>query len=274
MLNRTAILLIVYAAICGFVVGGSLFALYPSPRNHQTAIEDSYKGAEKFGTQIAAPKTADNRIADYTWWVAAFTGALVVVSAVQITFLLRSDETARITANAAILNAKAAIGVELPIIIFRLTLNREPGVHGPILDAPGPVSTLMVQFWNRGRSAAEMLALYADWIVASSLPDAPIYRKDISYAPGSMLEAGGEPPRGAKTEPLVMTLRDEEVASIKSRGAQSLWVYGYLLYKDFVGEKHQTPFCARWLVGPEIPTGAAGRFIYDPDTPTAYVKKT
>jgi hypothetical protein len=48
-----------------------------------------------------APQSADERLALYTEWLAAFTGLLTVVSAVQGIFLFRADRTARIAAEAA-----------------------------------------------------------------------------------------------------------------------------------------------------------------------------
>jgi hypothetical protein len=44
---------------------------------------------------------ADDRIANYTLWLAILTGALVVVSFVQIRFLVRADENARNAASFA-----------------------------------------------------------------------------------------------------------------------------------------------------------------------------
>src|SRR3954464_13667136 len=69
------------------------------------------------GTKSECAKGAtDERIADYTWWLALLTGALVTVSAIQGYFLLRSDKTARIAANAADRSARAAIAIESPVI--------------------------------------------------------------------------------------------------------------------------------------------------------------
>jgi|HubBroStandDraft_5_1064220.scaffolds.fasta_scaffold175120_2 hypothetical protein len=63
----------------------------------------SYKTADK-PTKIGA----DERIADYTWWLAVLTGALVIVSISQGFFLLRADKTARMTAAAALKSAETA----------------------------------------------------------------------------------------------------------------------------------------------------------------------
>ena len=48
-------------------------------------------------------------------------------------------------------------------------------------------------------------------------------------------------------------------------GKMSLWAYGYIAYKDFIGREHKTGFCFRWYPPDEfIPQG---RWIYEgPDS--------
>jgi hypothetical protein len=79
---------------------------------NQSAIEKAGNQAHKHASVIALPKSPDERIADYTWWVAAFTFSLTLVSAFQIFFLIRADKTARETADAAKRNADALISSE------------------------------------------------------------------------------------------------------------------------------------------------------------------
>jgi hypothetical protein len=73
--------------------------------NYNQAVERSHDRTENSGPKIIA----DERIANYTWWVAAFTCALSVVSAFQIFFLIRADKTARISAESAKQSAEAGI---------------------------------------------------------------------------------------------------------------------------------------------------------------------
>jgi hypothetical protein len=64
----------------------------------------------------------------YTLVLAAFTGLLFIVSALQGYFLLRADKTARIAANAANLSARATIGVESPkLFVYALNLRQHQG---------------------------------------------------------------------------------------------------------------------------------------------------
>jgi hypothetical protein len=78
------------------------------------------------GTKAECAKSAvDERLANYTWWLALLTGGLVLTAAGQGYFLLRSDKTARIAAEAAkksadagIMSAEALIATEGARLLF------------------------------------------------------------------------------------------------------------------------------------------------------------
>ena len=67
----------------------------------QPKHETDHQGLADGTGQAVRPESADERIADYTEWLAFFTAALVVVSTVQIGFLIRADKTAKTAADAA-----------------------------------------------------------------------------------------------------------------------------------------------------------------------------
>jgi ABC-type Fe3+ transport system permease subunit len=56
----------------------------------------SYKSSQS----ESISESSNDKITNYTWWLAVLTGALAVVSAIQIGFLIRADNTSRIIANA------------------------------------------------------------------------------------------------------------------------------------------------------------------------------
>jgi len=172
-------------------------------------------------------------------------------------FTLRATQT---SADAVALNAKAAIGVELPAIIFQLELRREPVSPEVEMDVLDRVSKLRIIYWNMGRSAAEMLAFYVHWRVIDVLPDRPVFGDVLEFAPGSFLDST---PIGRE---ITIELQENEIAEIKSK-TKSLWVYGFLRYKDFIGNQHQWPYWARWDLGTK-------GFRYDPNVPSAYKQKT
>ena len=83
-------------AIAGFVLllafyGWQLWIVAVQPEHHAHP-----RHANSSAQQVVRPKPADERIADYTEVLAIVTALLAVVSAIQIWFLLRADQTARI----------------------------------------------------------------------------------------------------------------------------------------------------------------------------------
>lgn len=185
MLSRTAVLWIVYAAIIGFVLGASLFAP-PMPPTNNKIIDQSNPSPEHGSSQGTFVKSADEKIADYTWYVAAFTCALVVISAIQIHFLLRSDETARIAANAAKRSADAAIAIELPLIRARIgQLGYSDG-----MEFGKPLHQVWVDeliLTNLGKTKAFPLNLEMGVTVGDSLPKIPIYTSERPFSITAML---------------------------------------------------------------------------------------
>jgi hypothetical protein len=109
IVNATAI-----AAFACIVLGfGIIEWEMSSPASpHQQTSKGGRYSAKESPSRVAIPKTAEDRIADYTWWLAAFTFALVTVSFFQIFFLTRADKTARTAADAAKLNAEALMAAE------------------------------------------------------------------------------------------------------------------------------------------------------------------
>ncbi len=100
MLTRRAIKAIqacFLALLVAWVAFGSWYSSPYFPPNTQT-VNGSYYGTDNSSASGASPK-ADDRIAEYTWWVAAFTCVLAVVSSFQIFFLIRANRTAQIAAE-------------------------------------------------------------------------------------------------------------------------------------------------------------------------------
>src|SRR5882724_10382161 len=83
------------------------FILLPALTGISNYEAAQYKAAQN-APPIGSADAAAWAVADYTKVLAWFTAVLAVVSGFQLWFLRRSDETARIAADAALVNAKAA----------------------------------------------------------------------------------------------------------------------------------------------------------------------
>jgi hypothetical protein len=195
------------------------------------------------GTKSECAKAAtDERIADYTWWLALLTGALVTVSAVQGYFLLRSDKTARIAANAADRSARAAIALQLPVI--RIVPNALS--QGDGLADGKPYENCSVHFVtisNLGTTKAFPKEILYGWTVGNDLPSEPSYQWIDSFLPNYFIEPD---PKITPRKFLVGTKMLEPGQRTEISKGNYLWFYCALLYDDFMGEAHSHGFCWRW----------------------------
>jgi hypothetical protein len=234
----------------------------------------------------AAPNSTDERLANYTWWLAVLTGVLAASTVglwigswrsgvKQSRDMIASINVADRAAKAAELNAKAAINVELPVVALdTMRLYRTAGVTGNVVGHPGELTEPRITFKNHGRTAAELIALCVEWAVENKLPEIPIYKTSFPYVPGTFLVPDGAFP--AALNNYVIRLKPDEITATEEE-SKHLWVFGYLDYRDFIGNPHQMRFCAKWQ--PYGPTRADGTrlalgFVYDSETPPEYSRKT
>jgi hypothetical protein len=209
------------------------------PPNHEQTIVERHNGAE-----YASPKSAaDDRIADYTWWVAAFTLALSVVSAFQLFFLNRADKTVRIAADAASLNAQAAVRAEqahvFPIIgeesvvkLVQLWARsvRDPGSGNDQIQGLG----VSYRLKNYGKTPAIIKVAGHELVHAPRPPENETKISDFLQVDKIL---GPE----ECTEPMVCSLHPFSVADavLVWRAETTVWFHGFVTYDDLFGlERH------------------------------------
>jgi hypothetical protein len=107
----------------------------------------------------------DDRIAEYTLWLAVLTGGLVLVSAGQGYFLLRADRTARMSAEAAQAQTHNFTKLERPYIyVFN------PEGLGLESNREDPFYFVKYQVANYGKTPATIDGVFIG-ISVGSLPD-------------------------------------------------------------------------------------------------------
>lgn len=223
-------------------------------------------------------KTENDPVAVFTAVLALFTLVLAAVSIVQISFLTKADKTGRLAAlaakraaNAATLNARAALGAELPIVsLSKISLALDDQGLRRVHGHPPKESVLSVDFKNFGRSPAEVIGICIEWAVEKQLPPDPAYKSVSPYPPGTFIEPTNNVPNGPLKCPI--KLKDNEVAEISDE-VKFLWVFGFILFEDaIVGKSHKMRFCAKWqayILRPDGTLHPAG-FVYDAQTPPTY----
>lgn len=239
-----------------------------APNNNQ-AINYSNGGAgntasNKQPAESFWDRTWSDPLDLYTLLLAVFTGALVIVSAVQIRFLIRADKTAKISADAAYLSARAAIALQLPII----RIEPETIGHGDSIE--GEVHTEFcwvhfLTFFNLGPTKAFPIEIRCGWTVGGELPGEPSYLAAETFLPNLIFEPDPKLSSQKRLE-FDIPLKPGEWSLICG-DKLNFWFYCIFTYEDFMQTRHGARFCWRWR---NIGMGMGWRID---DTP-AYNQKT
>jgi hypothetical protein len=180
----------------------------------------------------------------------------------SIAVLKDAAEATRQTAEAALLQARASVGVELP----RLELSDIRLLHADesIRQALKSPATALA-FTNHGRTTAFLTTRCIELRLADALPEEPEYRAIEPLEIAEAVVSGGSVAAGAAQR--LGELGEAEVEALRL-GRRTLWVYGFVAFRDFLGIEHRKGFCLRWLP-PPAQAHIGGSF--QPDGPAAYV---
>jgi hypothetical protein len=191
-----------------------------------------------------------------------------------------ASQAAIIAAQAAELNARAAIGIELPIVRAvppdalmhtEDLIGKDEPYSGGVDDGPPTKYSAVpsIEFTNEGRTPAFLTRLSVGWAASKELPASPMFWRSDRLGHAAVLLPG----RGyGANRDYGIELSDDELAAIQKDEAW-LWLYGSLEYTDFLGEKRQTRFC--WRYANRNPAGDPKTYYFssDGDPPEAYTKR-
>jgi hypothetical protein len=96
---------------------------------------------------------------------------------------------------------------------------------------------------NRGRTEATINRVFCDWIVAPTVEETPDYHFEEIWNGGLGKESNIWYASGNG-----IRLSQEEMRTIDDYGA-FLWVYGKIIYTNFMGERFEHGYIARWTKG-------------------------
>jgi hypothetical protein len=250
----------------GFLFASSVF---PPNAKPETA-------AQKQSQHEASKASTDERIADYTWWLAVLTGALVFTALGQGVFIARSDYTARISAEAASLSARAAIASQAPVVFITDIGVGDRGTQQATKDFPakriwmnhGPKERfrIRIRFRNFGKTPAVVHSICLDYIVGHSLTDIPQYKNIIktiaAIRPDERIKII-EPPGIGIENYIKLPAGDLSAISAKTK---FLWIYGHIYFEDFLHTQHQIGFCGHWTEA-GFKEGGPTSYTYERSTP-------
>jgi hypothetical protein len=289
MLTRSLIALVL---LCGVAFGQSSPSPTPPAEQHQNSAKQ-HAAAKAENNQPAKTlrqrfsniweKTWEEPVAFYTLVLTAFTGLLAIVSFAQGIFLVRADKTARISANAANLSAKAAIGQKLPIVRCHTPhLWPSPNAlhNGSFMGTGDPrddgfIKVIELNFQNHGETLAYPTEYGLGWLITTKepteierLPPEPDYPDVYSVSPETVFKDIFDTNRILT---FCLALTDNRKAEFKS-GKATLRLCAYLKYRDFLETLHEVRFCWRWE--PSRGESRGMGLVQDFDVPEPYTRKT
>lgn len=158
------------------------------------------------------------------------------------------------TATAALRQANAMVAIESPVLVIgQVKFVAYPDAYDPqstvdpVLEGEIPAfCRALVGLNNSGRSNATITRLCLEWRILPMLPVTAMY-EDYHIQPMNLLFGpnpnlitffGLEHP----ANPVVLTVTQR----IQIRDGQSLWVYGFFTYRNFMNESFDLGFVTRW----------------------------
>ena len=192
-----------------------------------------------------------------------------------LSILKDAAETTRQIADAVLLQARASVGVELP----RLELSAVDLVHADesirqALKSPA----VSLRFANHGRTTAFLTARCVELRLADSLPAEPEYRAIETLETAEAVASGDNVKAGADQR--LGEVGEAEVEALRL-GRRTLWVYGFIAFRDFLGIEHRKGFCLRWLpppaqaaIGGSFQPEGSDAYVYERDEPARTTRPT
>lgn len=211
------------------------------------------------------------------WWfnflLVTFTGGLVAVGAGQgfLTFwTLKETHTA---ADAASRQAIAMVAIESPaVVVPEIKLVAYPDANNPVsIEDPVREQIIpdfcraLVGLINLGRGRARLINFCLEWNVQTLLPTEPVYEPahievlNTLFMPNpQVITFFG---MGHPNNPVVLSIQQRQ----RMTNGESLWIYGFFSYANFMDETFNLGFIARWNPG-------VG-FVAEPNENYAYHRK-
>jgi len=261
-----ALILLLGAALCVFAVADSS-TYHECVSNVEQEISGRLENgaSSRFFTGGVEFTCVGDFIKENNAAIAAISTAIIAIfTTIFGLFTISLAKSTRIAAEAAILSARTAIAIELPIIRAG---PQELG-YGYVQDEAGrrqQVSINKLFISNLGKTKAFPIEVQIGCAIGRSLPKTPIYRFTKSFPVSAILEPDQ---RGVEVSLSEFEFEaPPDIYNLLRDRSTNLWFYCNLVYIDFMQMRHEAGFC--WK---SHETTGVGAFFEDP-TP-AYNRKT
>ena len=231
-------------AVAIFAMGATFWSSRQQPSAEQSSAsrQQTEKKSGGDGKEAQSLWVPTDFVGLYTLVLCVFTGVLAIVSIFQGVMLLRSDNTARIAANAADLSARAAVAIELPIIRVvpdRFGYGSRQNNDDPRIEYCA-IHTL--DFSNGGRTRAIPIEVKCGGFIGDKLPDVPAYTFTKSFPIDIVFEPSPAEPSRLYLSDFEITLATGDTDKLMNRNTM-LWFYCCVVYLDFMQTRHEAGFC-------------------------------
>ena len=241
----------------------------PPQKTHEEIEQEAKERAERSDVDRRIVNLTENlanltgNVAKYTFGLFVTAIALVLATIGLGIFSWRQSRdmkdaiaVAKETASAAMLQARAAVSVELPkIILSRVDLGDTAATS---LASRLQSLRIEIAVTNYGKTPAFLLGQALEIEVCALLPAKPVYPSAFDLPPETVIDYKNKYPLGMARPK--SPLSPEDIQAILD-GSTRLWVYGYVYYRDILSEAHMARFCKVFV--PPSPPGYRSFFIDD-----------
>ena len=176
------------------------------------------------------------------WWV---TSGLFSMAKRQANDMRESLDIAKKSADSTALQTRAFVALQIPVVAWveqklvnhlAIDVEHERIKNGPLPEESRPVFV----FRNVGPTTIGVLYYAIKWEIAPLLRDEPFFG---GMSPANLVLEAGQSHAFTTAEPIRISSAQRGNMQV---GIENLWVYGFVLYNDFLDESHQMGICVRW----------------------------
>ncbi len=238
-----ALTLLLGAALCIFAVAESstYHECVSSAEQEISSRLENGAPSQFFMARVAFRCVGDFINGNNATITAISTAIIAIFATIFGLFTISLAKSTRIAADAAILSARSAIAIELPII----RANAQKLDFGYVQEETGQrrnqVSISELFIANLGKTKAFPVEVQIGCTIGHRLPKTPVYRFTRSFPVNAILE----PDQKGVEVPLSEFEFDAppDIYNLLRARSTTMWFYCNLVYSDFIQVRHEAGFC-------------------------------
>lgn len=260
--SKTAIV-VVFLGLHALAASAVALDTGPGPQRieQETGPEPGQIGEKSQHPKSFWQRTTDDPVALFTMGILVFNGLLTYATYRLVVSTNRLWEAGERQLKFARTSVEAAIGLETPKVVLASIDLEGSGCMDVLLEQP----CVRVDVKNHGRTPAFLTKSRVE-IRVGMLPQKPVYGEPVRLAASQVVER--DVPYRLDDSGIAWTRFSPADRKAAADGAKPVWIYGYVAYRDYLGENHVARFCQRYYPATDRARGG----WRDGDAPEAYTK--